>query len=109
VLHDPALAEQILLDIFVEIWRRPSRFMKITGNLSFSLEMIARNRASFEAFRLGEAVAFSYGIWRLKCGPQNTAGFGPSQSAWRRRKLPVTSSENNWDSANRCGPWAAIC
>ena len=45
VLGDSALAEQVLLDIFLEIWRSPSRFMKIMGNLSFSLVMIARSRA----------------------------------------------------------------
>jgi len=32
VLRDPALAEQVLLVIFMEIWRSPGRFMKITGN-----------------------------------------------------------------------------
>ena len=45
VLRDPVLAEQVLLDIFVEIWRTPKRFMQIMGGLSFSLAMIARNRA----------------------------------------------------------------
>jgi RNA polymerase sigma-70 factor, ECF subfamily len=34
VLRDPALAEQILSDIFLEVWRSPKRFMQITGSLS---------------------------------------------------------------------------
>ena len=45
VLRDPALAEQVLSDIFIEVWRSPKRFMQITGKLSPSLAMIARNRA----------------------------------------------------------------
>lgn len=45
VLRNPALAEQILTEIFLEIWHSPTRFMKIAGNLPFSMAMIARNRA----------------------------------------------------------------
>jgi DNA-directed RNA polymerase specialized sigma24 family protein len=45
VLRDPVLAQQVLLDIFMEIWRSPSCFMKIAGNLSFSLVMAARSRS----------------------------------------------------------------
>jgi DNA-directed RNA polymerase specialized sigma24 family protein len=45
VLGDPAPAEQILTAVFLEVWRSPKRFMQITGSLSPSLAMIARNRA----------------------------------------------------------------
>jgi DNA-directed RNA polymerase specialized sigma24 family protein len=45
VLRDPALAEKILSDIFLEVWRSPKRFMQITGCLSPSIAIIARNRA----------------------------------------------------------------
>ena len=45
VLRDPGLAEQVLSDLFTEIWRTPKRFMEITGSLSPSMAMIARNRA----------------------------------------------------------------
>jgi DNA-directed RNA polymerase specialized sigma24 family protein len=45
VLHDPALAEQILSDIFLEVWRSPERLAQQTGSLSLSLAIIARNRA----------------------------------------------------------------
>jgi hypothetical protein len=34
VLHDPVLAEQILSDIFLEIWRSPKRLAQQTANLS---------------------------------------------------------------------------
>jgi RNA polymerase sigma-70 factor (ECF subfamily) len=44
VLQDSALAEQILSDIFLEIWRSPERFAQQTGSLSLSLAIIARNR-----------------------------------------------------------------
>ncbi len=50
VLHDPALAEQILSDIFLEVWRSPERFAQQTGSLSLSLAITARNRA-FEMLR----------------------------------------------------------
>jgi DNA-directed RNA polymerase specialized sigma24 family protein len=45
VLHDPALAEQILSDIFLEVWRSPERLAQQTGSLSLALAIIARNRA----------------------------------------------------------------
>jgi DNA-directed RNA polymerase specialized sigma24 family protein len=45
VLRDPGLAEQVLSDIFTEIWRTPRRFMEIEGGLSPSMALIARNRA----------------------------------------------------------------
>lgn len=45
VLRNPALAEQVLSDIFIEIWRSPDRIMQITGSLSPLLALIARNRA----------------------------------------------------------------
>lgn len=32
MLGDPALAEQILSNIFLEVWRTPKRFMPITGS-----------------------------------------------------------------------------
>ena len=51
VLQDQTLAERILLDIFTEIWAYPERLMQITGGLSLSLAMIARNRAA--GLRLG--------------------------------------------------------
>jgi DNA-directed RNA polymerase specialized sigma24 family protein len=45
LLHDPALAEQILSDIFLEIWRSPKRFKKHRDGLCLSLAILARNRA----------------------------------------------------------------
>jgi DNA-directed RNA polymerase specialized sigma24 family protein len=45
VLRDPGLAEQVLSDIFTEIWRTPRRFMELEGSLSPSMALIARNRA----------------------------------------------------------------
>jgi DNA-directed RNA polymerase specialized sigma24 family protein len=45
VLHDPAVAERILSDIFLEVWRSPERYAQQTGGLSLSLAIIARNRA----------------------------------------------------------------
>lgn len=45
ILRDPHLAEQVMFDIFLKIWRRPERFEQVTGSLSLPLVMVARNRA----------------------------------------------------------------
>jgi DNA-directed RNA polymerase specialized sigma24 family protein len=45
LLRDAARAEQLLSDIFLEVWRNPKRFMPIAGALSPSMALIARNRA----------------------------------------------------------------
>jgi DNA-directed RNA polymerase specialized sigma24 family protein len=45
VLRNPVLAEQVLADIFIEIWHSPDRIMQITGSLPPLLALIARNRA----------------------------------------------------------------
>jgi DNA-directed RNA polymerase specialized sigma24 family protein len=45
VLREPGLAEQVLSDIFTEIWHSPKRFMGITGGLCPAMAIIARNRA----------------------------------------------------------------
>jgi RNA polymerase sigma factor (sigma-70 family) len=69
VLHDPALAEPILSDTFLEIWRSPERFAQQTGSLSLYLAIIARNRA-FEMLLHKPAsdidLASSYGVSNLR-------------------------------------------
>jgi DNA-directed RNA polymerase specialized sigma24 family protein len=45
VLHNVTLAEKVLSDIFLEIWRTPDRFTQIAGSFSPSIAMLARNRA----------------------------------------------------------------
>jgi DNA-directed RNA polymerase specialized sigma24 family protein len=45
ILRDPALAEQILSGIFVDVASNPRRFLEIHGNLALSITMLARNRA----------------------------------------------------------------
>lgn len=40
-----ALAEQVLADVFLQIWRTPDRFLPLAANLSAALIFIARNRA----------------------------------------------------------------
>jgi DNA-directed RNA polymerase specialized sigma24 family protein len=45
VLSDPVPAEQILSDIFLDVWRTPTRFMQCAGNLSASMALMAGNRA----------------------------------------------------------------
>jgi DNA-directed RNA polymerase specialized sigma24 family protein len=45
ILRDSTSAEQVVLDVFLEIWRTPARFLLVMGSLSFTLIMMARNRA----------------------------------------------------------------
>lgn len=45
VLREPTLAEQVLSEIFIEIWRSPASFMEIEGSFGPSMAMIARDRA----------------------------------------------------------------
>ncbi|HEX7158060.1 MAG TPA: sigma-70 family RNA polymerase sigma factor [Edaphobacter sp.] len=50
VLRDPASAEDILQEVFVELWRSPDGFSATRGNLGGWLAVVARNR-SIDALR----------------------------------------------------------
>ena len=45
VLRDPGLAEKMVSEAFIEIWRQPGRFMGIKGSLTCAMVLMARNRA----------------------------------------------------------------
>ena len=45
VLNDPAQAEDVMQDIFFQLWQRPSAFTPERGSLGAWLAVIARNRA----------------------------------------------------------------
>ncbi len=45
VLNDSVLAEELLSDIFLEVWRMPNRFLQGAGGLSASMALMAGNRA----------------------------------------------------------------
>jgi RNA polymerase sigma-70 factor (ECF subfamily) len=45
VLRDPAAAEDVLQDIFMQIWRKPDSFVSTRGSLAGWLAVIARNRS----------------------------------------------------------------
>jgi RNA polymerase sigma-70 factor (ECF subfamily) len=45
ILRDPQAAEEILQDIFFQLWRNPSQFDPARGSLPGWLMVIARNRA----------------------------------------------------------------
>lgn len=45
VLGYQAPAEQVLSDIFIEIWRSPKRFVQFASNYSGWMAMVARNLA----------------------------------------------------------------
>jgi RNA polymerase sigma-70 factor, ECF subfamily len=50
VLRDPASAEDILQEIFMQIWRNPNSFVAAKGSLGGWLAVVARNR-SIDALR----------------------------------------------------------
>ena len=56
VLRDPASAEDILHDVFMELWRNTDGFSAMQGNLGGWLALVARNR-SIEALRRKRPVA----------------------------------------------------
>ena len=45
VLRDPAAAEDVLQDIFMQIWRKPDSFVSTRGSLGGWLAVVARNRS----------------------------------------------------------------
>ena len=45
VLRDPASAEDILQEIFMQIWRNPERFVATRGSLGGWLAVVSRNRS----------------------------------------------------------------
>src|ERR1700723_2255942 len=50
VLRDPASAEDVLQEIFMQIWRNPDGFVAARGSLGGWLAVVARNR-SIDAVR----------------------------------------------------------
>ena len=46
VLRDPAAAEDVLQEIFMQIWRNPTGFVAARGSLGGWLAVVARNRRS---------------------------------------------------------------
>jgi RNA polymerase sigma-70 factor, ECF subfamily len=50
VLRDPAAAEDVLQEVFMQIWRNPDSFVATRGSLGGWLAVVARNR-SIDALR----------------------------------------------------------
>ncbi len=50
VLRDPAAAEDVLQEIFMQIWRNPDSFIATRGSLGGGLAVVSRNR-SIDALR----------------------------------------------------------
>lgn len=45
VLNDPAQAEDVMQDVFVQLWQNPATFASDRGSLGAWLAVVARNRA----------------------------------------------------------------
>ena len=45
VLRDPAAAEDVLQEIFMQIWRNPTSFIATRGSLGGWLAVVSRNRS----------------------------------------------------------------
>ena len=50
VLRDPASAEDVLQEVFLQVWRSPERFVALRGSLGGWLTVVTRNR-SIDALR----------------------------------------------------------
>ncbi len=45
VLRDPAQAEDVMQEIFFQVWKTPQSFVQVKGSLGAWLAVVARNRA----------------------------------------------------------------
>ena len=45
VLHDTSLAEDVMQEVLLQVWKRPQSFVVQRGSLSAWLSVVARNRA----------------------------------------------------------------
>jgi len=45
VLREPSLAEDVMQEVLLQVWRRPQSFVAQRGNLAAWLSVVARNRA----------------------------------------------------------------
>jgi RNA polymerase sigma-70 factor (ECF subfamily) len=45
VLREPSLAEDVMQEVLLQVWKRPQSFVAQRGNLSAWLSVVARNRA----------------------------------------------------------------
>ena len=45
VLRSPAAAEDVLQEVFLQLWRNPGKFQPVRGGLSSWLAVVSRNRA----------------------------------------------------------------
>jgi RNA polymerase sigma-70 factor (ECF subfamily) len=45
VLREPSLAEDVMQEVLLQVWKRPQSFVAQRGNLAAWLSVIARNRA----------------------------------------------------------------
>lgn len=45
VLREPALAEDVMQEVLLQVWKRPQSFVAQRGNLAAWLSVVARNRA----------------------------------------------------------------
>src|SRR5271163_3829890 len=45
VLREPGLAEDVMQEVLLQVWKRPQSFVAQRGNLAAWLSVVARNRA----------------------------------------------------------------
>ena len=83
ILRDAQTAEEILQDIFFQLWRNPSRFDAARGSLPGWLMVIARNRAISQLRRHNPAAGDELFRGRRRLLPFNieTASARQQQSA----------------------------
>jgi RNA polymerase sigma-70 factor (ECF subfamily) len=76
VLHDPAAAEDVMQDVFMQLWQRPEAYDSGRGSLDSYMCMVARARA-IDRWRSGKALGRAVD----RTGEQARAGEGASESA----------------------------
>jgi RNA polymerase sigma-70 factor (ECF subfamily) len=86
VLRDPASAEDVLQEVFLQIWRSPDSFTAARGSLGGWLAIVARNR-SIDALRRKRPSAGFDGIALV--APCNPAGEAERSSLAQRARTAI--------------------
>jgi RNA polymerase sigma-70 factor (ECF subfamily) len=89
VVHDPAVAQDVVQDVFLRLWRAPDRYDSTRGPLGHYLRTIARNRA-LDIWREAQVATRARARLRLLAGrEEGRVDDRPAPAAERRRDRAI--------------------
>ena len=77
VLRNPVLAQDVVQDVFMRLWRRPAEFDSSRGSLPNYLRLVARSRA-LDVWRETQVAGRARARLRLLAARERSADEGPS-------------------------------